>query len=938
MTISTERDPADPLFDGWHRMTSDDVAERLGLDPVVGLTESEAVSRLEADGPNRLPRAKKRSSVQAFIDQFRSFLIAVLVGAAVLAAIVGDIKDVIVISVVVLFNAVLGFAQEHRAESSLAALERMLVSRARVRRNGVIIEVNTEELACGDVVLVDAGDRVPADGRWFMAVDLQVDESAFTGESLPVTKDVMAMPDEAAALADRRCMGFMNTAVTRGRGELVVTGTGARSEIGRLATMLNAAETPPTPLQREIAHLGRRLTLVAALAVTLVVVLDMIRRVAVEEMLLNAVALAVAAIPEGLPAVLTVTLAVGTNQLAKRQAIVKRLASVETLGATTVICSDKTGTLTVNQMTARQVYAGCRWFSVNGEGYAISGAIRPDQDGHAADLERLLAVCTLCNDASVSDGAAVGDPTEAALVVLAIKGGVDVLDERARRPRLGEVPFDSTAKYMATFHDAGDLIDVYVKGAPDVLLNQCTDLAVGNGTCAPLDSASGHVALAANDVLGERGLRVLAVASARIARSTWDPSADLRTYVSELCFEGLVGLADPPRPAARLAIERCRLAGIDVKMITGDHAVTARTIAAELGITGGVITGRELDQLTVDELADRIEGIGVFARVAPEHKVAIVEALQELDHVVAMTGDGVNDAPALKRADVGVAMGITGTEVSKEAATMVLTDDNFATIVNAVEGGRTIYDNIIKFVTFQLSTNIGAILTIVVASLLGWPGGGRAFFAPIAILWVNIIMDGPPAMALGVDPPGPGTMTRPPRSPESRILTGRRLARLGGYGAIMTAGTLAAYRVTVGSGPVSEADATRGTLVALTAFVFFQLFNLQNARFPDHSALRRHALTNWRLWAASGSVLVAQVVAMSWNRIQPLLTGRDTSVWLSPKDWAVAVAAATPILMIEEIRKVLNSRRRRALLQSHNVDCDGDVTSTAPSRRNAQSP
>ncbi len=910
--MSSETEASDVGFDGWHGLTAGEVAARLGLDPLVGLAVSGAATRLDAYGPNRLPRGQKRSSFRAFIDQFRSFLVVVLVCAAVLAAIVGDVKDVVVICVVVLFNAVLGFVQEHRAESSLAALERMLVNRARVRRGGVIIEVNAEELVPGDVVLVDAGDRVPADGRWFVTVDLQVDESAFTGESLPVTKDDVAMLDEAATLADRRCMGFMNTTITRGRGELVVTGTGAGTEIGRLATLLNAAESPPTPLQREIGHLGRRLTVVAALAVALVVVLDVIRGVAVKDMLLNAVALAVAAIPEGLPAVLTVTLAVGTSQLAKRQAIVKRLASVETLGATTVICSDKTGTLTVNQMTARQVHAGGRWFSVSGEGYATSGAIRPDQNGHAADLERLLTVCALCNDASVSDGGAVGDPTEAALVVLAIKGGVEVLSERARRPRLSEVPFNSSAKYMATFHDAGDFIDIYVKGAPDVLLTHCASTAAGDGTCAPLDPAGRNMILTTNDALGERGLRVLAVASRRIAHSDWDPKTDPRTSIQQLCFEGLVGLADPPRPEARLAIERCRSAGIEVKMITGDHAATARTIATELGITGEVITGRELDQLTADELADRIERIGVFARVRPEHKVAIVEALQDLNHVVAMTGDGVNDAPALKRADIGVAMGITGTEVSKEAATMVLTDDNFATIVNAVEGGRTIYDNIIKFVTFQLSTNIGAILTIVAASLLGWPGGGRAFFAPIAILWVNIIMDGPPAMALGVDPPGPGTMTRPPRPPDSRILTMRRLARLCGYGAIMTAGTLSAYRLTVGSGPVSEADTTRGTIVALTAFVFFQLFNLQNARFPDHSALRRHAFANWRLWVASATVLGLQIGAVSWDRIQVLFTGRNAAVQLGLGDWVVAIAAATPILIVEELRKRLGARNRRA--------------------------
>ncbi|MHB1474802.1 MAG: cation-translocating P-type ATPase [Dermatophilaceae bacterium] len=910
--MSSEPDLSNVRFDGWHRVTSQEVTARLGVDPLVGLPASEASSRLAVHGPNRLPRGRRRSPLRTFVDQFRSLLVAVLVGAAVLAAIVGDVKDVIVISVVVVFNAVLGFVQEYRAETSLAALERMLVTRARVRRDGSIIVVDAEELVPGDVVLVEAGDRVPADGRWLVTVDLQIDESAFTGESMPVTKDVLPIPEGVVALADRRCMGFMNTTVTRGRGEIVVTGTGEGSEVGRLAGMLNAAQAPPTPLQREVAHLGRRLTLVAAGAVALVVVLDVVRGLAVDDILLNAVALAVAAIPEGLPAVLTVTLAVGTSQLAKRRAIVKRLSSVETLGATTIICSDKTGTLTVNKMTARRVHAGGRSFTVSGEGYATTGVITPDEDSDAVDLERLLTVCALCSDATVSDGSAVGDPTEAALVVLAAKGGIEVLSERARHPRLGEVPFESATKYMATFHDGGDHIDLYVKGAPDVLLASCSSAATRLGVPSPLDATARDALLYANHALGERGLRVLAAASRRITHDEWDPAVDPRAHVTELCFEGLVGLADPPRPEARLAIERCRRAGIDVKMITGDHAVTAGTIAAELGITGEVITGRELDQLDVDGLAARIEGIGVFARVAPEHKVAIVEALQRRNHVVAMTGDGVNDAPALKRADIGVAMGITGTEVSKEAASMVLTDDNFATIVNAVEGGRTIYDNIIKFVTFQLSTNIGAILTIITASLLNWPGDGRAFFAPLALLWLNIIMDGPPAMALGIDSPGPGTMTRPPRSPTSRILTMRRLAQLSRYGVIMTASTLLAYRLGAGAGPISDTDATRGIVVAFSTFVFLQLFNLQNARFPDHSALRRHALTNWQLWTASGTVLVLHVAAMSWDSAQMLFTGRDAAVHLSLGDWALALAAATPILILEELRKVRAARNSDA--------------------------
>ncbi len=896
---------------GWYRLPSTEVAERLQVDVATGLSSSEVAERVVLHGPNRLPRARSRSALRTFIDQFRSFLVAILAGAAVLAALVGDLKDVIVISAVVLFNTVLGFVQEHRAGSSLAALQRMVVIRARVRRHGVVTEIKAEDLVPGDVVLVQAGDRVPGDGRWVLTVDLQVDESAFTGESMPVTKDDAPIPDQVVALPDQRCMGFMNTTVTRGRGEIIITNTGEATEIGRLATMLKDAESPPTPLQREIAHLGRRLTLVAAGAVGLVVMLEAARGAPAKEMLLNATALAVAAIPEGLPAVITVTLAVGTSQLAKRGAIVKRLASVETLGATTVICSDKTGTLTLNQMTARRLHTAGTSYNISEDGATPAEPIRRDPHQPNTELQGLLWVCALCNDATVTDAKAVGDPTETALVVLARKGGVDVDAERLARPRLGEIPFNSAAKYMATFHHAGDHIDMYVKGAPDVLLTHCTTITAGDGTVLPLGDTARAVVLAANEDFGQRGLRVLATASRPITTTEWAGS-DPSVHLQGLCFEGLVGLADPPRPEARLAIQRCRRAGIDVKMITGDHAATAVTIATELGITGTVITGPELDLLGVEELADRIEEIGVFARVAPEHKVAIVAALQRRSHVVAMTGDGVNDAPALKRADIGIAMGITGTEVSKEAATMVLTNDNFATIVTAVEGGRTIYDNIVKFVTFQLSTNIGAILTIIIAALLDWPGGGKAFLAPLAILWVNLIMDGPPAMALGVDPAGPGTMTRPPRSPTTQILTLARLARLSFYGTVMTAGTLLAYRITAGAGPVTDTNATRGAVVALTTFVFFQLFNIHNARFPDHSALGRHALTNWRLWTASASVLVLQIAAMSWGRSQRIFTARDTSVRLTPANWALAISLAMTILAIEETRKALKRRAQSA--------------------------
>jgi Ca2+-transporting ATPase len=857
--------PAAPV----HTLDAASVATRYEVDTRTGLTTDEVVRRRERFGPNALPKPAPRPRLLLFLDQFRSLLVMVLIGAGVLAAVIGDVKDVVVIAVVVIANAILGFVQENRAESSLAALERMLETRARVRRDGALSVVPANELVPGDVVLVEAGDRVPADGRWVLAVDLEVDESAFTGESLPVSKQTDAVDAADVPLTDRPSMGYMNTSVARGRGELVITATGAATEIGKVAGMLERAEPVETPLQREIDALGRRLTLVAGVAVTVVFALGFLRDTSVADKMLNAIALAVAAIPEGLPAVLTLTLAVGTHQLAKRRAIVKRLASVETLGATTVICTDKTGTLTLNRMTVRE--------------------LRPTRS--EADL---LSAAVLCNDAARHE-TPIGDPTEIALVDAADAAGIDVTALRVRYPRVAEVPFDSDRKWMATFHEDAQGVRVAVKGAPDALEARCRDVG-------------GAALEAENEALAARGLRVLAVATRRLPGGSLPAGVDeLTALVDDLTFEGLVGIADPPRPEARDAIALSRRAGIDVKMITGDHARTATAIARELGIDGETVTGRELASMSDEELTARIDDIGVFARVAPEHKLRIVRALQRRGEVVAMTGDGVNDAPALKQADIGVAMGITGTEVSREAATMVLTDDNFATIVDAVRGGRTIYDNITKFVSFQLATNLGAILTIVTASLFMWPDAQTAFFTPLAILWVNLIMDGPPAMALGVDPPGPGTMDRAPRSRDARILDARRFTHLLWIGTVMAAGTLLVSRwaEATGGGPTSTA---RAATMAFTTFVLFQVFNVHNARFPDRSVFGRHSLTNGKLWLALAAVVVLQVAAAEWAPLQRLFTGEEVAANLSPTDWLMIVAVASTVVLFEEIRKRLFRR------------------------------
>ena len=833
-----------------------------------GLPATEAGRRLAADGPNRLPEPPRRSRLALFLDQFRNLLVVILLGAAVLAGLVGDWKDTIVIGVVLLINAVLGFVQEGKAERSLAALRAMLVESAKVRRDGRTEVIPAEELVVGDVVLVDTGDRIPADGRLLAAPALEVDESSLTGESSPVAKSTDPVAPHVP-LGDRTDSVFMNTTVTRGRAELEVTATGARTEIGKLAGMLAAADPGETPLQLQLHALGKRLAAVAAIAVSAYVTIELLGGAPLADTLLSAVALAVAAIPEGLPAVVTVTLAVGVHQLAKRGAIVKRLASVETLGSTTVICSDKTGTLTLNRMTVQEV--------------------------HTADRPRLLEAAVLCNDAVLRDGDLVGDPTEGALVILAADEGVDVEACRRDRTRRDEVPFDSATKVMVTVHDRTDGAPgriAYVKGAPDVLLPRTT---------AWLDPDRRREVEAALDDMAARGLRVLAVAERPEERPAepGEPDVDLaRPDLDDLELLGLVGLLDPPRPEARDAIALCHRAGIAVKMITGDHQATATAIAHQLGIRGGTLTGRDLDGLDDAQLAAVVDDTGVFARVAPAHKVRLVEALRAKGHVVAMTGDGVNDAPALKTADIGVAMGITGTEVSKEAADMVLTDDDFSTIVKAVESGRTIYRNIVTFVRFQLSTNVGAILTLMGASVTGLP----VPFTAIQVLWVNLIMDGPPAMALGVDPPSGRAMDEAPRRPGARILNARRLRHVALAGSVMAVGTLGvlAHQRSVGSEEHALA-------MAFTTFVLFQVFNVFNARTEDGTVFSRSQFRNGKLWAALTVVVGLQVLAVHVDPVQEVFGTAD----LTARDWLQVVAVASTVVWVEELRKLVTRGRTR---------------------------
>jgi Ca2+-transporting ATPase len=900
-----------------HRRDGAHVATVLGVDPAVGLDQATVDERTALFGPNALAEEARTPAWKRLLAQFSDLLILILLGAAAVAFVVSDdVKTPIVVLVVVVLNAVIGFVQENRAEKSLDALKKMLIIQTRVRRNGGLANVPASELVPGDIVMIEAGDRVPADGRLLVANTLEVEEAALTGESQPAPKGTEAVDRDAVPLGDRRGMVHMNTTVSRGRGEFVVTTIGMGTEIGRIAGLLRATETEKTPLQKQLDGLAHSLAKLAGVIVLAVVGIGLLRGDSFDELLLLAVALAVASIPEGLPAVTAVTLAIGVSKLARQHAIVKRLASVETLGCTSVICSDKTGTLTLNQMTAVEIVAQLRRHAVTGEGYSPVGTIEHLDIDSPVSLDSALLPMALCNDAVVrtaADGTfeLVGDPTEGALVVLAAKGGLDVDRLRANHPRLAEVPFDSANKFMATVHetvesDGRRVVTIFVKGAPDVLLGRASKVIDMNGEAVPIVQYS-EALRDHNDRLASNGLRVLAVARRTFDLADWgefvDDGVDPLELVNDLTLIALAGIVDPPRPEAKVAIAEAHSAGIRVKMITGDHASTAAAIGRELGLTGRSVTGADLDTMSDEQLTAEIDDITVFARVAPEHKIRLVAALQAKGNVTAMTGDGVNDAPALKKADMGIAMGITGTEVTKEAATMVLADDNFATIVRAVSRGRTIYDNIVKFVRFQLSTTLGFAVLFLLAVAFDIASGKP--FTAIAILWVNIIMDGPPAMALGVDRGGNDVMTRRPRPIDERILTKPRWAATGLAAVTMALGTLAVLALAPDADTAKAGVATVAGTMGFNTFVLFQFFNILNVRSERGTALNRYTFSNWLLWLALGAVIALQVAVTHVGPFQRLF---DTTS-ISAAQWLVCIAVASSVLWLEEARKFVVRRR-----------------------------
>ncbi len=884
-----------------------------------GLSQEEARKRLKRYGPNRLAEVKKKSLIIKFLEQFKGILIIILLIAAGLSAWIGlnsdegsllvKLSDTIVILVVITINAIVGFFQEFRAEKAMDALKQMSNPRARVQRDGTEEEIPAEELVPGDVIIVEEGVKVPADAYLMDANNLRVDESALTGESVSVSKDVVAYIEELP-LSKQKNMLFSTTIVTGGNGKAVVVRTGMKTEIGKIATLVQSSESEMTPLQKRLDKLGKQIALYAGIVCFIVLIINLITHwssiseiATINQLLLVSISLAVAVIPEGLPVIVIVTLAIGIKEMARKNAIIRNIPSVETLGGTTVICTDKTGTLTRNEMTARKLYFDDKFISVTGEGYDTTGKFI--DDGKALNvsdsktLASILRACILCNNSVTgeeNDSKPIGDSTENALLVLGIKGGVD-LDERKRYERVKEFTFDSALKRMSVVHRIDNDFYLFVKGAPSVVTGRCSKIS-HKGKITSFGGNHKKKMIRMNNKMAGEAMRVLALAYKKLDVSD-APSPyqfihfhDRDEMEKDIVFLGLVGMIDPPRKATKEAVRLCKKAGVRVVMITGDQKPTAVTIAKELGIitkSNEVLTGPELEKMSTKELEKRVERIRVFAMAVPAHKLSVISALKKKGHVVAMTGDGVNDAPALTKADIGISMGITGTDVAKEASDMILTDDNFGTIERAIEGGRRIYNNIRRFIRYQFSTSVGAILVIVIATLFS----KDLPLMPAQILWINIIMDGPPALALAMEPTKGNVMERPPIDPKKGIISKKMLASVILLGLFMSIGTLYIF---FGSKAAGYSTGKAQTM-AFTIFVLFQLFNVFNCRSDEESIFKKGFFSNkYILWAVSFSLILQICVVYV-----PFLQDLFHTVPLGGLDWLAIIIMSSLILAVDEI-------------------------------------
>ncbi len=906
----------------WHNLSVNEVIESLASN-LRGLGEDEAKRRLAQFGPNELVEKEKTSPLMLFLEQFKNFLIIILLVAAIVSGVLalagqGDMLDPILIVIIVFFAAGLGFVQEYRSEKAMEALKQMAALTATVIRNREEEEIPARELVPGDIILLETGDRIPADTRFIEAINLKIDEAPLTGESVAVDKMTQIVPGDVP-VGDRRNMAYMGTTVVYGRGKGIVTGTGMTTEFGRIAGMLQEVKAPPTPLQINLDRMGKWIGVGALVLCCVLAGLGIMRGHGILEMFIWGVALAVAAVPEALPAVVTISLALGVQRMVKRHALVRRLPAVETLGCTTFICSDKTGTLTQNQMTVRKIYVNDEIIEVGGVGYEPKGSfylngasLNPQDEPH---LLRLLEAGVLCNDSHLisTDGVwqVRGDPTEGAIVVGGVKAGIK--REELTHPRISEVPFSSERKRMTTIHNTPQGIVAYSKGAPEVILSTSTRIYAG-GIERELTEQDRKRILQVNQEMAAQALRILGLAYKSLPGKEYGGEVAERVE-EEIVWLGLVGMIDPPREEVKEAVELCKKAGIESVMITGDHKLTAEAIAKELGILEEKdisLSGHELDKITQEELRNNVEKVKVYARVSPAHKMRIVEALQAKRHVVAMTGDGVNDAPALRKADIGIAMGITGTDVSKEAGAMILTDDNFASIIAAVEEGRGIFSNIKKYLMYLLSSNLGEILlmagALVFGPLIGLPPGAIPLVA-IQILFMNLVTDGLPALALAVDPADPDIMRQKPRPRGQGIFTRPvvTLMVIGGVWSCLVNMGIFKWALDAGRGMIEAQCLTFLTLIVI------QFFKAYNFRSDRKSVFQIGIFKNKWLNLA----IISQVMLMFVIVYVPFLQEPFRVFSLSAFDWMLVILLAGTIFPVLEVSKaVLRWQNRKELART----------------------
>ena len=892
-----------PNVPRWYARAAGDVTAAFSVDPAVGLYSPRAAELFRSNGPNALPEEKPKPGWQRFLDQYRSYMQIILVGAAVVSLAIKEWSTAVLLLIITILNAVVGLRQEGKAESAMNALKSMMKITARVRRDGVESEIPAEQVVIGDVILLAAGDEVPADGRIIEASALQIDESALTGESTPAQKETTTLADTAMSPGDQVNMAFMNTPVTHGSGLMIVTATATETELGKISGMLSATAKEQSPLTKELNRLT--LWIVAAAGLTMIVMfaLGRSRGTAWDALFVSAVSLAIAAIPEALPTVTEVILSLGSVELAKRNALVKELPAVETLGFTSAINSDKTGTLTLNQMTAVEVIDPTDRFTISGSGYGLEGRVE-HAAGATDTIEDAVLPFLLANDATLVDGEVVGDPTEGALLVLGYKAGVDINATRERLPRLATLPFDPTYKLMATFHEITDpsgrpVIRCFVKGAAPAVMDRSAT-ALSGGSAIPWDAdlaarAQNHV-----ERMAGLGQRVMAAAMRDVDPATFDPKGDLLAHMHDLQMTGLVGMVDPPRAESKAAVKEAQAAHIRVRMITGDDVTTGAAIAQQLGIPGEAMLGADFAALSDADRLARIDDIGVVGRVAPEHKVLLVDTLKRKGEVVAMTGDGVNDAPAIKAADIGIAMG-SGTEVAKNAGRMILSDDNFATIVYAVEQGRKIFDNLTKYIRFVLVLLVVFVLTFLGAAIFNIAGGEP--FTPPQVLWIHFVVNAAFGFSLGFDYETPGLMSRVPKPRGQSMLTPSLLTTVGLAGLVITIGLLTMIEI----GTEHFHSTAVGTSIAFTAFALCLIVAALECRSETDSVLTPDTFSSRQM---NRTILLEFVLAVLITQLDVLRRILGTAE-LTFREFTWALVPPVVLLLLWELGKLV-ARRYRA--------------------------